>query len=395
MKKRITISYLLIIFIVSFHHSLLAQVGIHFTFANPNITSNGSDSFLEFDVMAEATGNSQFKLAQVYIDYNTAGFGTNIVGSGNVTITNGTLLLDTFQGTPPNFGAGSYTPSANDNTSSKIAIQNTFNYSTFGTYTGMGYELSNTLGTTPRQYVHVAIKILDPNASAVLSFDSTVSQFELQQYYYTTTGADDQTNYTPVTTGDWLVLPLPVELVSFSALPKESNVELKWQTATEINNYGFDLERRLRGDDETWKKIGFVAGAGNSNSLKQYSYIDKNPVGGSQFVYRLKQIDNDGQYEYSDEVEIEIVPATYELSQNYPNPFNPVTKIKFSLIQNGRVKIKIYNTLGEEVREIINKEYEFGYHEVEFNSMGLASGVYLYRIEAGDFVDVKKMMLLK
>jgi len=186
---------------------------------------------------------------------------------------------------------------------------------------------------------------------------------------------------------------VPVELSSFTAVVvNETDISLNWETQTEVDNYGFDIQRRI---DKEWKKIGFVKGHGNSNSPKQYSFIDRNLVGGSKFIYRLKQIDTDGKYEYSDEVEIELVPTKYELYQNYPNPFNPTTKIKFSLPEATRVSIRIYNTVGEEMTDIVNIEYETGYHNVEFNAIGYASGIYFYRIVAGDFVEIKKMVLLR
>ena len=125
--------------------------------------------------------------------------------------------------------------------------------------------------------------------------------------------------------------PVPVELTSFTANVRENIVMLEWVTATEVNNYGFDLERQTGNKQSAvsnWEMIGFIEGHGNSNSPKQYSFTDKNLIGGSLFKYRLKQIDNDGTYEYSDEIEIEIIPTEFALYQNYPNPFNPSTKIR-------------------------------------------------------------------
>jgi len=191
--------------------------------------------------------------------------------------------------------------------------------------------------------------------------------------------------------------PLPVELISFTANAKENKVELSWETETEVHNYGFEVERAsIVGEGERlWNKLSFVEGHGNSNSPKSYQYMDKNPWGGSKFVYRLKQIDTDGEYEYSDEVEVELVPAKYELYQNYPNPFNPMTNIKFSLPEDAKVSIKIYDILGAFVDELVNKDYQAGYHKVEFNSSRYASGVYIYRLETKNFTNVKKMVLMK
>jgi hypothetical protein len=188
--------------------------------------------------------------------------------------------------------------------------------------------------------------------------------------------------------------PLPVELTSFTAAYKNSAVTLNWQTKTEVNNYGFNLERRI--NEGEWDSIIFIEGHGNSNSPKEYSYTDKELfAGGSKFQYRLKQIDNDGSFEYSDVVEVEVIPNQFELSQNYPNPFNPSTTIRFSLPQAAQIKINLYNMLGEQVANIAEGMYESGFHKVTFNAIGLPSGTYVYRLESSEFVQVKKMVLIK
>jgi hypothetical protein len=186
---------------------------------------------------------------------------------------------------------------------------------------------------------------------------------------------------------------LPVELISFEATARLDRVSLSWQTATETNSYGFDVERQINNND--WTYIGFVEGSGNSNSLKQYSFVDANAIGGSKFFYRIKQIDADGMFEYSDVVEVIIQPNQYTLYQNYPNPFNPITTIKFSLPEDVRVKVHIYNTLGELITEVVNKDFEAGYHKVTFGSSNIPSGIYFFRIIAGSFVETKKMILMK
>lgn len=188
--------------------------------------------------------------------------------------------------------------------------------------------------------------------------------------------------------------PLPVELTSFTAAFKNSEVLLSWKTKTEVNNYGFNVERRI--NESEWNSIGFVKGHGNSNSPKEYSYSDKELfAGGSKFQYRLKQIDTDGSFEYSDIVEVEVVPDQYELSQNYPNPFNPSTTIRFSLPQAVQIKINLYNMLGEQVKTLAEGTYEVGYHKIVVDAANLPSGTYVYRLESSDFVQVKKMILIK
>jgi len=190
--------------------------------------------------------------------------------------------------------------------------------------------------------------------------------------------------------------PLPVELTSFTVVAKHNNVTLNWQTATEINNYGFDVERcALSTERQAWNKIGFVSGNGNSSSDKKYSFTDKNISGGSKFNYRLKQIDNDGTFEYSDIVEVEVVPQQFELSQNYPNPFNPSTTINFSLPKQTHLKINIYNMLGELVKTVSDGLYEAGFYNIFFNASELSSGTYIYRLESDSFVETKKMLMIK
>lgn len=188
--------------------------------------------------------------------------------------------------------------------------------------------------------------------------------------------------------------PLPVELSSFTVNYSDSGVMLNWKTETELNNYGFNIEKRI--NEGEWNSIGFISGSGTSNSPKEYSYSDKNLfVGGSKFQYRLKQIDNDGSFEYSDAVEVEVIPTRFELSQNYPNPFNPITTIRFSLPKETRLKINLYNLLGEIIKTITEGIYQAGYYNISFNASNLPSGTYVYRIESDNFIESKKMMLLK
>jgi len=194
---------------------------------------------------------------------------------------------------------------------------------------------------------------------------------------------------------------LPVELVSFSAVVKGNEVILEWSTATEVDNYGFEVERKAPlnlSEGETsgkWEKIGFVEGHGNSNSPKQYSFTDEKITAGT-YKYRLKQIDNDGKYEYSSVVSIDLnAPNQYALNQNYPNPFNPSTIISYTIPINGFVTLKVFDVLGQEIITLLNEEKPVGSYEVEFNTKGLPSGIYFYRLQAGNFIQTKKMVLMK
>ncbi|MFZ1517933.1 MAG: S8 family serine peptidase [Ignavibacteriaceae bacterium] len=195
---------------------------------------------------------------------------------------------------------------------------------------------------------------------------------------------------------------LPVELTSFSAIKIGSTVKLNWNTATEINNYGFEIERKVGSPQSAiynYEKIGFINGNGNSNSPKNYSYQD-NSVSAGKYSYRLKQIDNDGQFEYSEVIEIDLgLPTEYELTQNYPNPFNPGTKIRYSLPNVGsglaQTVLKVYDVLGNEVATLVNEYKPAGSYEATFDASSLSSGIYLYKIQSADFVQTKKMILMK
>ncbi len=192
--------------------------------------------------------------------------------------------------------------------------------------------------------------------------------------------------------------PLPVELSSFSSIVSGCNVTLNWQTANEINNYGFDIERTIYNNKlmDDWRKIGFIEGHGSSNSTKSYSFVDKTTISGKYF-YRLKQIDNDGRFFYSDSIEIKVenIPTEFKLAQNYPNPFNPSTTIKYSIPSPNMVTIKIFDVLGTEVTTLINEFKNAGFYEVNFDGSKLSSGTYFYRIKSGSFSETKKLLLLK
>jgi hypothetical protein len=193
---------------------------------------------------------------------------------------------------------------------------------------------------------------------------------------------------------------VPVELTRFTATLSEKIVHLNWSTATETNNSGFEVQRKS--DLNDWLAIGFVSGSGTTTEKRNYTYTDKVTSAGN-YTYRLKQIDYDGTYEYSDELNIEVsIPVEFELSQNYPNPFNPSTIISFTIQYESSIKLTIFNALGEEVALLINEVKSEGKHDVEFNASNLTSGIYIYRLEAtsisgqsANFIATKKMMLVK
>ena len=190
-------------------------------------------------------------------------------------------------------------------------------------------------------------------------------------------------------------VPVPVELNSFTGTIDGNKVTLNWETATEINNLGFDIERTTSVKNNNWKKIGFVEGNGTSTEPHTYFFSDKNLSSGT-YNYRLKQIDNNGTYKYINlDESFTVQPVEFNLSQNYPNPFNPATMIKYSLPEAGHVSLKVYNVIGKEVETLVNDEKPAGTYEVNFDAAQLPSGIYFYQLKTGNFVETKKMVYQK
>ncbi len=187
---------------------------------------------------------------------------------------------------------------------------------------------------------------------------------------------------------------LPVELVAFTANVDGDVVVLNWTTATEVNNLGFEVQKALNGVDE-WETFGFVDGHGNSNSVNNYSFVDASTVSGN-VQYRLKQLDVDGASKYSSVIKITSTLAKeFVLEQNYPNPFNPTTVISYSIPTASHVSVKVFDVLGNQIATLVNKNQVANSYKVNFNATELSNGVYFYKIKAGSFSSVKKMILLK
>jgi hypothetical protein len=194
---------------------------------------------------------------------------------------------------------------------------------------------------------------------------------------------------------------VPVELVSFNANSNNGLVNLNWMTATETNNKGFEIERTslTATPDQEWERIGFVEGNGTTTEPSSYSFVDDiTSLKATSLAYRLKQIDFDGTYNYSNEILVDnSLPLEFALNQNYPNPFNPSTKITWQLPLSSNVTLKIFNAVGEEIQTFINNEFEeAGIHSALFiTNSTLPSGVYFYQLKAGNFIQTKKMILMK
>ena len=204
-----------------------------------------------------------------------------------------------------------------------------------------------------------------------------------------------------------LLASVPVELVSFTGFWENNSVALNWQTASESNNYGFEIERSS--DSELFEKVGFVKGSGTIATQKTYQFVD-NSVENGHYYYRLKQIDIDGSFSISEIIKIELgLPNTFSLEQNYPNPFsatggsalggNPITIFEFSIKQQQQVSFKIYDQSGRLVRNLLDLNMNPGQHELSWNGKNdtgefVSSGVYFYVLKGKEISQTKKMTLI-
>ena len=197
--------------------------------------------------------------------------------------------------------------------------------------------------------------------------------------------------------------PLPVELVSFTAAAKGTSVVLSWNTATEFMCYGFSLERRIvsfqlpASSVEQWTSVGFVRGHGTTASTNKYFFLD-NGLSSGEFAYRMKQIDQDGKFKYTSELDVTIgtVPSSFSLDQNYPNPFNPSTKVEFTVPAEGRASLKVFNSLGQEIASLFDGIAKGGeYQQSVFDGTNFASGIYFLRLQYDGKQLIRKMLLMK
>ena len=235
----------------------------------------------------------------------------------------------------------------------------------------------------------------------VLARSQSTMEFQSGTHIEVTTGADICADNVAIDgtysgSGTQCLGPLPVEFVSMTCVAGKSFASIKWTTATEANNFGFEIERRPIGVSE-WMNVGFVRGSGTATSPNEYSFTDER-VSPGRHAYRIKQIDHNGAFSYTSSLEVEIglAPLEFTLSQNYPNPFNPTTTIEFTLAQDGRVTLKIYDVSGREVATLLDDERNAGiYQHVVWDARGMPSGTYFARLEFSGRVLVQKIALLK
>ena len=240
--------------------------------------------------------------------------------------------------------------------------------------------------------------ILAGAAALVLSVDPTLTPMELldllRQTASRSSNPDNLMGWGIINTlGAIELIPVPVELTLFSGSYVNGSVQLEWRTATETNNFGFEVQKRY--ENTSYEKIGFVPGNGTTTNSMQYSFEDNDLLAGRIF-YRLKQLDFNGDFEYSNEIMVEVLNLTdYQLFQNYPNPFNPSTTIKYSVPAQSKIKIALYDIIGNEVSTLFDGIQPSGIHEINLTADNLPSGVYFISMTAENFSKAIKITLMK
>ncbi len=370
----------------------LYATGITFTFANSTL----SGSSFEFDVMVQGSASGT-KLGdnQVYINYDTNAFGTNVASSGNVTVTKGAILED---GGSPLTDLYSIV-NILDNTSSRFSVTVSYNYGNSPTF-------GNDLPTSPTQLLHIVMNIADDSYTAGLSFYQPF--MDGQEYE-----SDNTAKYNPVVaddTDDSPLSPIVVDLVSFTAEQVGEGVLLRWKTASEINQAGFNIYRRAAGE-EAFSRINeriIFSDPANSTTGAEYSYID-HPDSEGQFFYKLQSVELDGSATFSETISVSMstavdertnTPTRFELLPNYPNPFNPETHIEYTTPKESYVQMAVYNLQGRRIRTLVNGVKKAGAHSVVWNGVDDAghvagSGIYILRMNAGDYQSSRRITLLR
>jgi len=305
------------------------------------------------------------------------------MGTSNLVFTyNSSGLTGPTLQTIHNFSGGSYTTMTvtepvTGRVSINIELSNTNNGTTVASSLMDVVTIRFTI-TDPAEFSGIVWRTASPNPTNVFDHDNS-----------TQVSADDLSGVN---------VALPVELTSFSANAGNGQVMLTWVTESETNNFGFDIERSEDGID--FQKIGFVEGKGTTIVPQQYVFVDEKLAPGT-YYYRLKQIDLDGAFEYSDAINVTVTPPKeFALAQNYPNPFNPTTTIRYDLPVSSHVVLTVYNILGKEVKTLVDAEQSAGIKTVVWdgtNKIGepVSSGVYIYTLKARDFHKTLKLMMLK
>ena len=370
----------MLVFAVTFVISAQAVPAQTLTFLlrNPQVIPGPK---FQYEVWVKSSdGTSRMGSILVYNNYNLLAFGVSVASSGGAVVTkNGAAFGSTYGQNP-----------TNDNTGSRFA----FSWTYLGG-AGSGVVIPST-GDGVLAFT-VQINIVDATQHAGLTYEQNLMDGE--QYK-----DDEITPWPVVDASDFVDPPLPIQLSSFTGTPlSNGHVRLDWTTLSEINNYGFEVQRK-RIEEENYVTLnnGFVPGHGTTNEPHTYTFTDSSATI-SRWNYRLKVIDLDGTVHYTDPVAVNVltavtlsqIPTAFALNQNYPNPFNPSTMVRYDLPQATHVTLEVYNMLGQRVATLVDGMEPPGTYGVEWNAAGVASGVYLCRIQAGPYMAVRKMAVVK
>jgi hypothetical protein len=370
-----------------------------------SITCTLSAQQTTIDQKINLVSNSYQNGGEFVVDYQVKG--TNLQSAKTLASLNADILYDS---TAIRFSSGTDWLSSlstsngysNNVTSNSISEWDTKAVRIFVTGPDVNNDNSTTgydIETTYRTFVRLHFTILNNTKTATLTIKTLTNQAGLFVNANNSPNTFEINNIKLSDPINLLDSPLPVVLASFTHKVNGQNVTLNWSTTQEINNSGFEVERK-NATENTWVPVGFVKGSGNSNNLQKYSYEDRK-LNTGKYQYRLKQIDLNGNFTYNNmTADAEIaVPKKFALSQNYPNPFNPSTKIDYDLPQDSKVKIVLYDETGREVSVLANQFEKAGSHTIKYNPQGIASGIYFYRFTASsngiETVLTKKMSFIK
>lgn len=392
-----------------------------------NLTVNisaGTYNYVSLGSAATLNGTLTFTAGVLSLGSNNLTLGNSAVISGTLSSANMIDATGTGQLIKSFGGTGSFTYPVGNNGASAVYSPATLNF-TSGSFSSakVGVNVSaskHASNTSVTDYLNRNWTVTQTgitgftcdvsflyDVSDVVGTESNIYVGKYSGIFWELLGQTDYTNhkldavgisgFSTFTGGE--LSAMPVNMASFNASVTKQNVRLNWITASELNNAGFEIQRS-NSENVNWSTAGFVKGNGTINSSTSYSFEDKNLAAG-KYSYRLKQIDNNGNFAYHNLntlVEVE-TPEKFELSQNYPNPFNPSTKIDYSLPQNGKVTMIIYDVLGKELLRPVSSEHNAGYYTVEISSNKLSSGVYFYRLIADmngkSQILTKKMLIIK
>lgn len=376
---------------------------IEFTFGN----QTNSGTFYEFDIMVQGeSGDTRLGDALVYLNYSTAGFGTNVLTNGNIEVTKtGILDGELVEGS----GFELYEiVNILDNSEGCVAI--TIGY-LYDNSPGSANQLT-TLPESPQPMLNIKLTIANTSAHAGLSFsnpDLPAQPTMLGQQYL----SDNTTKYDPVyasDTDDSALDPIAVHLVSFTASPAQEGVLLEWQTANEINHAGFHLHRS-KNDETDYHKINSSLIPAKANGLTDgatYHYEDQ-PLESATFYYKLEAVNLDGKSSFYPAIKIDFntlvasgspAPTEFTLKQNYPNPFNPATQIHYQIPDESYVDIAVYNISGQKIKSLVVEHKVPGYYTITWDGLDssgqpVTSGIYVLRMQADDFSMNRRITLLR